>query len=94
YGLFDNAFCRFLGQFSIPLFLNHYYWVVNRQALLDLMHIQCSDAMTNLAAITLTVLTSTLVMFTGKMIGKQIKKIRQSSIFAGHQFRLSPDTRV
>ncbi len=94
YGLFDNAFCRFLGQFSIPLFLNHYYWVVNRQALLDLMHIQCSDAMTSLAAITLTVLTSTLVMFTGKMIGKQIKKIRQSSIFSGHQFKLSPDTRV
>lgn len=77
YGRFDNAFCRFLGHFTMPLFLNHYYWVRNMGALFDLLGIPHSGVVTYGTAFLLSFVTSALVL----IFGKQIKKIRLAGLF-------------
>lgn len=70
---FNNRLTYFLGEITIPLYLNHYYYVSNAQEIGSKLGIQ-NDDMARLVCIVLSILTSVVIYLFVKIFRRIFSK--------------------
>ena len=69
----NNNMCRWLGKFSVSLFLSHFYWVQNIENILNRIgysNIRYSKAL----GLVLSCVTGLVVLYTGNLIKSFTKR--------------------
>lgn len=69
----DNSLSRFLGRFSIPLFLSHFYWVQNISKIITKLNIS-AKVNTGYIGIMMSFFTAGIVMLIGNVLQRHWHK--------------------
>lgn len=74
YGLFNNNVVYFFGNWSVPIFLNHFQWMIYMNTILQKLEVKCSAIIAKTIALIMVIVTSLFVYYTVKWLKRKLAK--------------------